>query len=159
MPDPKDFFERWYEAPLKKLEELPNGDGGFVVLATACFLYERYVVACIKERGDTATPDAKIDALSKDFNIDDKTANVFWDVIRNGFLHQAMPKMKDKGGETVKGWQTSSAFDTPITFDKKNNILKVEPWKFRDRVLHLWKDNIELISKNESFPWARIWEE
>lgn len=155
MQEPKKLFGRWYEAPLKKIEELPNGDGGFVALAISCFLYERYATAKIKERGDKATPEACVKLLAEDFAINNRTAKVFWNVIRNGFLHQAMPKMKDKGVEIAKGWQTSSAFQVPITLGK-DDILKVEPWRFRDRVLELWKDHIDLIEKNESFPWATI---
>jgi hypothetical protein len=150
------LFERWYEAPLKKLEEvLPNGDGGFVVLAVSCFLYERYATAVIVERKGKATTEVLIENLAKDFNIENETARVFWDVIRNGFLHGAMPKVMEKGTPIIKGWQASIDFQTPISF--KDGMLKIQPWKFRDHVLQLWKENPNLISTSKSFPWAKIW--
>jgi len=49
--DPVKLFERWYVRPLRELEKLPEGDGGFVVLATCCFLYERYAKAYLRDSG------------------------------------------------------------------------------------------------------------
>ena len=46
-----DYFRSWYYEPLKTLESMPSGQGGFVAVATACFLYERYAVALLKSQG------------------------------------------------------------------------------------------------------------
>jgi len=63
MVDPNILFERWFVRPLTKLRELPDGDGGFVALATSCFLYERYAVAAIKKSGGKADKEGKIRPL------------------------------------------------------------------------------------------------
>jgi hypothetical protein len=34
--------------------------------------------------------------------------------------------------------------------------LQIQPWRFRDEVLRLFRNRPELISKNQSFPWATI---
>ena len=47
-------FKRWLAQPLEVLKELPDGDGGFIALATSCFLYERYATATIKAAGGKA---------------------------------------------------------------------------------------------------------
>jgi len=39
----KELFRRWYEVPLKTLLGIENGDGGFVALSVALFLYDRFV--------------------------------------------------------------------------------------------------------------------
>jgi len=44
--NPKELFRRWYKFPLEILENrniVPDGDGGWIALSTACFLFERYV--------------------------------------------------------------------------------------------------------------------
>ena len=157
MPDARELFRRWYIAPLRRLEELPNGDGGFVVLATACFLYERYAKAFLKAAGDSGTTDNLIARLSADFGIPDDAARAFWNVIRDGFLHQGMPLIKNQQGNLVDGWRTCATHEHAIELDGK--ILKVEPWRFRDRVLDLFDSRPDLIEHNQSFLWATIWQE
>ncbi len=86
-----DCFILWYVEPLHALEAMPLGQGGFIALATACFLYERYVTAALISQGKKTVKVSKINQLSKDFNVDETTAEVFWKVIRDGMLHQGMP--------------------------------------------------------------------
>ena len=143
---------------MKKLEELPNGDGGFVVLATCCFLYERYAKAILKSSGQKANTEDLILQLANDFQVDEETADAFWDVIRNGFLHQGMAKQSDRSGSLPR-WQTSSAFQEPVKLVKnKETVLHVEPWLFRDKVVELYAQNPSSIKYNDTFPWASIWQ-
>ena len=156
--DAVNLFKRWYEVPLKELEKIPNGDGGLVVLGSACFLYERYASALIDERGDKVTEDAKIDQMAADFGVDKDTAEVFWRTVRHGMLHQGMPLMQTRSGKPVAGWETTSDYPAMGTEDHGGNIvLKLQPWKFRDRVLQLWDSRPDLIAKSQSFPWASIY--
>jgi len=85
-------FSALVSVPLVAFEKLPGGDGGFVVLAVSCFFTMRYATAALKDSGKTADDDAKRRQLASDFSIDVATAKAFWDVIRNGFLHQGMGK-------------------------------------------------------------------
>jgi hypothetical protein len=158
MVDPQILFQRWFAQPLEKLKELPDGDGGFIALATSCFLYERYATATIKAAGGTADTDSKIRQLETDFQIDILTAKKFWDVIRNGLLHQGMPKSSDHGNVNLPKWAFHHKFNQPIQMGKINGDdgLLIEPWRFTQRVIQLWQDNLMLIDKNDSFPWANI---
>jgi hypothetical protein len=54
MPEDYDRFRLWYREPLDALEAMPSGQGGFIALATACFLYERYAVAVLNSQEEKA---------------------------------------------------------------------------------------------------------
>jgi hypothetical protein len=157
MVDPQILFERWFVQPLVKLRELPNGDGGFVALATSCFLYERYAVAAIMKLGGKSNKEGKIGQFMIDFEVDKVTSTNFWDVIRNGVLHQGMPKINEKGQSSLPKWIILSC-NKPVQMGKSNgsDILMVDPWLFTDKVLQLWNDSPSLIDQNKSFPWANV---
>jgi hypothetical protein len=156
-PTPKDCFDRWYKAPLQHLESLDHGDGAFVALAVSCFLYERYAVAFLKSKNAKANDDAKRERLAVDFAIDAETAIAFWNVIRNGFLHQGMALQKDNKGTSFPRWSVSHDYPCIALEKAAPDHLKIQPWLFRDRVLELWDQHAEFIDTNESFPWATIW--
>lgn len=159
----KTLFERWYVAPLKKVEELPNGDGGLVAVSVSCYLYERYAVAVLDARGVKADREAVVQQLAADFSVNSATAEAFWEMVRHGFLHQGMPLApRDGRGAAAppkySGWLTEHQFpamalDTTI----QPPLLKFQPWKFRDRVLGLWLARPDLLIANASFPWASIY--
>lgn len=151
------LFERWYVRPLTSLEQLLDGDGGFVVLATCCFLYERYAKACLKTQHKTANRDALVGQFAADFSVDQDTARTFWKLIRDGFLHQGMP-MQHQDGSKLPDWEASQDFTTPVEFDRAEGspLLKIQPWLFRDKVLALYRARPDLISHNNSFPWGKI---
>lgn len=158
--DPESLFDRWYRAPLLMLETaLPEGDGGCVVLATCCFLYERYARALLKDNNKEATTEAVIGQLALDFDITTEEAQIFWDVVRNGFLHQGMPKQGGQADSKPPKWRTQHSFDRPIqvTDDPPRGELRTQTWRIRDRVLELYKQRPDLIAYNKkSFPWAEI---
>jgi hypothetical protein len=152
------LFYRWYVEPLEAVKSLPEAKGGFVALAVSCFLYERYAIAVIKSFGAKATKENKIKQLATDFNVDEKIAGYFWDVIRNGLLHAGMPKQKQNDDKLLPRWAFRQNFLHPIELlDYEGElILKVQPFLFADRVLELWQENLELLKDNDSFPWANI---
>ena len=151
------YFNRWFVQPLTLLRELPFGDGGFVALATSCFLYERYAVAAIMKLGGKANKEGKIGQFMTDFEVDKITATNFWVVIRDGIMHQGMPKTKEQGKRSLPKWMFYN-IDKPVKMGmyKGSDTLIVQPWLFTDKVLQLWKDNPYLIDLNESFPWATV---
>ena len=157
MEKPEVLFDRWYVQPLKKLQEIPNGDGGFIALATSCFLYERYAVAVIKESGAKADEGAIIRQFAADFGVDEKVAQVFWDVIRNGLLHGAMPKQQEYGQHTLPRWAFRSDFPAVELAEwNGERVLKVQPWRIMEKVISLWQQNLHLLDQSKSFPWANI---
>jgi hypothetical protein len=151
-----DHFKMWYVEPLRALEAMPMGQGGFIALATACFLYERYAVAVLNAQGKKADRSGKLSQLVNDFNVDDATAKAFWDVIRDGLLHQGMP-MQQKQGKILPRWAFHHSYPLVALENINGEIwLKVQPWKFMDRVLSLWDSNFDLLRQSGSFPWANI---
>ncbi len=93
------LFDHWFVVPLHWLQAIPNNNVSFIALATALFLYERYLIAYLKSKGVKATKDRKIQQIADDFEVDKKIATDFWDVMRNGILHQGMPKQMEQGGK------------------------------------------------------------
>lgn len=153
MSKDHDYFQLWYVEPLRALEKLPNGQGGFMALGTACFLYERYANAFLKSQH--AKPDKQhiLGQISSDFGVDPETARAFWDVIRDGILHQGMPLQK----KNLPAWGFHDSYPV-MALDNVNGrpYLKVQPWKFMAKVLHLWEDHFDLLQSSDSFPWATI---
>jgi hypothetical protein len=155
----KEYFERWYVKPLKVLASIPNGDGGFIVLATCCYLYERYADAVINEAKKKPNDRERITQLTTDFGIDQETAKIFWEVVRNGILHKGMPKQKDRSQKTLPQWRFRHEFPQPIKLIKMNNQpfeLQVQPWLFMNKVINLCEKNLDFLDRNDSFPWAKI---
>ena len=133
---------------------MPGGHGGFIALATACFLYERYATAVLSAQGKKADRAAKLIQLVSDFNVDQPTAEAFWDVIRDGLLDQGMP-MQIKQGTALPRWAFSQDYP-PLALENIGGEmwLKVQPWKFTNKVLSLCDFNFTLLAQSGSFPWA-----
>jgi hypothetical protein len=153
--DPKELFRRWYKVPLEILGNrgiVPHGDGGWIALATACFLFERYV--SIKNKLDYGkekiNDEVVYGQLEIDFNTDHNTAKNFWDCVRNGLLHMGMPKQK--GGPVWVIYDET----LPFKLDKTNNILFINVWKFKDRVIEMLESNPKYLEHGD-YPWGHIW--
>jgi hypothetical protein len=151
-----DYFQLWYVEPLHALENMQGGHAGFIALATACFLYERYATAALSAQGHRADREAKVNQLASDFGIDHETADIFWDVVRDGLLHQGMP-MQKKQGKALPKWAFYHDYPPLALENIRGELwLKVQPWKFMNKVLGIWDSNFELLAQNGSFPWASI---
>ncbi len=157
METPEALFDRWYVQPLRKLQEIPNGDGGFIALAVSCFLYERYAKSAIKASGGSATDDAVRERFANDFGVDRETSKLFWQLIRDGLLHGAMPKQKEYGKPIRTKWAFREDFP-PVELAEWNGekVLKVQPWKIMEKVISLWQQNMHLLAQDENFPWGNI---
>ena len=159
MHKPEELFDRWYVQPLKMLKKVPNGDGAFVVLMALCPLYERYAIAVIEQSGPKALKGTKLDQFMKDFETNMDTAKAFWNVIRNGLAHQAMPKRNSRK-KGFPRWVFQGSFPKPVELVTVNGeqVLRIQPWLFMEKVLSLWQENLALLTENKSFPWANIFE-
>jgi hypothetical protein len=72
-------------------------------------------------------------------------------------MHQAMPKAKEFGKHSLPQCMLVD-FDKPIWMGKYkgHDCLFVQPWRFKDKVLELWKENMSLLDQSNSFPLANI---
>jgi hypothetical protein len=154
----EELFDRWFVSPLGMLQSIPNGDGGFIALATCCFLYERYAVAIIKKSGRKADKSSLIQRFAKDFGTSEETSEAFWSVIRHGILHQGFPKQSEHGKRNLPGYILHYSFVNPVELADwgVEPALRIQPWRFMNRVIELWQDNIELLEASGSFPFPRI---
>jgi hypothetical protein len=161
------LFDKWFVRPLEILKETYGADAGFVALGISCPLYERYVMAVYKD-----SPYAEVQlkcsaqdkgdknlnriwkALMIDFEVDEKTAKAFWDIIRNGLLHGGMPK----GESALPKYYLAAKLPKPIQMREceGEDGLGVNHWLFADRVVALWRENIERIESSKAFPWMNI---
>jgi hypothetical protein len=156
MSQDHDRFILWYVEPLRVLEQLHEGQGGFVALATACVLYERYAKAVLSSQGQKADRPGLLVQMEADFGVDRATSEAFWDVMRDGLLHQGMPLQKKQGTELPK-WAFHHSYPLmALEIIRGEKWLKVQPWKFMNRVIALWEANFVLLAQNNSFPWANI---
>ena len=147
-----EYFRRWFVNPIKKLEDLPKGDGGFAAFMIVIPLYDRYIRAKLKLAGKCTADESVRKEISKDLRMDDKQRRVFWAMFRNGFMHQGMPKK----GETK--YMFSSSFSAIPEFKEINNknFICLDPWKFSERVLNKFLEEPKLITVSESCPLASI---
>ncbi len=78
--------------------------------------------------------------------------------MRDGILHQGMPKASSYGKAVLPTWILYNNFARPMQMGKANggDALMVQPWLFVETVLQLWRENIALIDENDSFPWANV---
>jgi hypothetical protein len=107
MPENLDNFKRWYSRVLESLYK--DEHAGFVILMTVFPLLERYL------REKSGVHEGNLTSmfykeLCQIFPVltDESTACNFWQVYRNGLLHQvALSQQKKGGGQMPKGWLSS----------------------------------------------------
>lgn len=157
-PDsPQNLFVRWFVAPLQVLRKMPYGDGGFVALSTACYLWERYAIAVLKDKGLTPDPENRIQRLMRDFEVEEEPARVFWNVIRNGLNHQGMPMRKRQKHFAEWDFRASYRMAIRLVETRRGPLLQVQPWLFAERVVALWTARPDLLTSSTSFPWASVY--
>jgi len=158
MATSQELFDRWFVNPLGQLQSIRNGDGGFIALATCCFLYERYAIAVLKKHGSKANKPSLVRQFADDFDTSEETAKAFWSVVRDGILHQGLPKQSEYGRRNLPGYILHHSFTNPVELVDWGGepALKIQPWRLMFRVIELWQDNLELLEASESFPFPRI---
>jgi len=149
---PLSAFYVWFVEPIEKLKELPNGAGGIVAFMVGLALYERLIVAKLRINDQPTDEESIKKTMSEDLLLSDSQRRIFWDMLRNGFLHQAMPKT----GTTICMFHDSFT-EYPIfkTIDGMP-VICINPWKFTDRVISVFLENPNLINSSESYPFVQI---
>ncbi|MCH8493430.1 MAG: hypothetical protein LAT53_09385 [Idiomarina sp.] len=87
-----DRFERWFGNSIKQLQELSTKDGAAATLMISIPLYERFVIAKLKQDGNPADEATMRAEIGSDLNLDNGHRRVFLEMFRNGFTHQRMAK-------------------------------------------------------------------
>jgi hypothetical protein len=128
----KKNFEAWYKAILDGLYS--NRNAGFVILMVAFPLLERYLRE-ISGVQDENLNDSSFNKLSSVFPElkSQKDARNFWQVYRNGLLHQVTFSKKNRQGVKMPdGWVSNDG--AAISLDS-NSVFWVHPSNFAKRII------------------------
>ncbi len=159
----QDLFARWVEAPISILRKLPNGDGGFAALAISLGLYERLIDSVLHRDGMKATPENFRAKASEDLGVEDSVVDRFWNGYRLGLMHAFHPKnyVEKAGTGDAWGWELSEGkgYESYPIVEKRSErsfVIKLDPWKFTEHVLHRWRANSELMNQLTEFAFGQI---
>jgi len=126
-------FRAWY---VKTLESLyPVRDAGIPVLMISMPLLERYLRQKNRRTPEQLLDDACMDTLHSIFPAlpDTPTAWHFWQVYRNGFLHQATLSLRTRGGAALPSGELTHDIAQPIDV-KTDGSFVLQPVLFSTRV-------------------------
>ena len=159
METPQEQLDKWFLRPLEQIRDVSSGNSFFIELLTACVLYERHTKARLARQDRPGTTNNVTALIQSDFDATPEAADAFWQIIRAGLAHQAMPAQKSRGKSSLPGWFFHDSYPnrTPIRLEEVDGewVLKVQPRVFVDRVIQLWRESPELIAESQSFPWPR----
>lgn len=144
-------FIRWFVIPVQKLKNIPNGDGGFVVMGIGTSLCERWH-RIEKETQDKYNDYSFKEAAANHFQIKKEFFVDFWDVYRNGIQHQGQPKWRKGDGSNRKpyGWLFSHEFrEFPLLGADENGkeYICIDPFKFTDHYIDLFLSDPQKLSE------------
>jgi hypothetical protein len=144
------LFKAWFVKPMEKMDI----DGGFVAFMVALALYERLIVAKLVLEHGRADEDAQKQKKAEDLGLTDREQSIFWDLFRNGLLHEGMPLL----GKT--GFILDPDFtDKPkLKYYEGKPVFCIDPWKFYHRVINEFLNDPRLITTSDSFPLAMVGE-
>jgi len=136
MKQDYDNFIKWFEEPLKYLYE--NDNAGFVILMVSLPLLERYL------REKSGVHEGKLnDSFYKRFaeiypSLNDRgIAKKFWQIYRNGLLHQATLSLKAKNGTIVLAAGVHG--DAPEIkhegYGADGEVFTISPRKFSEKIV------------------------
>lgn len=146
---PEQKLDNWFIKPLEQLKSsrTPDSDGAFLALCGAVALYERFVVASLKNVGTKPSPDAVQTFGATDLGITEDQFNKFWRMYRHGANHAFQPKQFTSSG-TRYGWEISGDYNAIPEFEQRESdlmIVKLNPWAFAELVAQRFKDNSALL--------------
>lgn len=143
-----ELFNGWFVEPIEKM----NINGGFVAFMVTLALYERLIIAKLKLQGQKTDEESIKKKMADDLGLTDGQQSVFWDMFRNGLLHQGMSKI----GKTGYLFHTDFSATPEFKNYKEQAYICIDPSKFAFRVLSEFVDNPELILASESYPLASV---
>jgi hypothetical protein len=166
---PIEKLEKWFAKPIVEIEKT-SADAAFLVLSASFSMFERFV----KSRMHTEKDALGTRRMNKDekkaffykFSADilgipdPKLFENFWDMYRNGIAHYLQPKLIEIDGKEY-GWRISvggSFKDLPEYYhDPKDGwVIRINPWRWTERVVNLWRSRPDLLDVLPQFPLAEI---
>ena len=127
-------FRAWY---IKILEDLcPKRDAGIAILMISLPLLERYLRQKNSLRPENPLNDGCMDTLRSVFPAlpDRATAWTFWQVYRNGFLHQATLSMSTRKGAALPAASLTHDMTSPVAIEADGSFV-LHPCLFSQHVL------------------------
>jgi len=132
-------FKSWYKDVLTRL--FPDRDAGFVILMTVFPLLERYLRQKVKLGNKAPLNDRFYDQLVNCFPelANKDNAKNFWQVYRNGLLHEVTLSTENRKGRGMPtGWISHDKSSIDI---EQDGSFFVNPVDFAKRVLTLIEDD------------------
>jgi hypothetical protein len=148
---PQEKLDRWFVRPVEHLKSLPNGDGGYIALAVALLLFERYFEIMKQQNDPNATKREKLFAASFP-TVSQSAANEFWDMARNGMFHAAALKQES-------GFLKYDMGPTAKIIEIVNKKLLLDPWGIADGVIALWQSKVHLFDSYAKRPLPIVYEQ
>lgn len=145
-----ELFNAWFVKPMCAMDI----DGGFVAFMVALALYERLITAKLKVENLETGEAAIRRKMSEDLGLTDDERRIFWDLFRNGLLHQGMPRM----GRTGFIFHPNFTEQPKLRYSSEKAVFCIDPWKFYKRVVKEFLDDPRLITASDSFPFASVGE-
>ena len=133
MKTHRENFKAWYVDVLNDL--YPSREAGFVILMIAFPLLERYLRQKIQLPPQANLQDSFYDELTKLFpQLPDRTtAKNFWQVYRNGILHEVtLSKRNRSGSQMPVGWLSH---DKPTVSIESDGSFWIHPVLFSQHVV------------------------
>lgn len=113
-------------------------------------MYEKILKSkdCINEDENFTEGHKVFKRIGKDIDVSEKVAFDFWQIFRNGLCHRGMPKqIKLLKYELIRN------SDFIAKYDDNQKVIKVNAFKFRDMVLSLIRNDINIF-KDTDYPFA-----
>ena len=128
-----DRVQKWFIEPLRRMK----GSEGFLILLVLFPLYEKHLRIRHKMVGDFSKGNAIFRIIGRQLALSESDAYQFWTNVRNGILHQALPK-------TTPSFEYGIRTNGPPV-EKIDNRFWINPFSLRDNLL------------NEIEPDTRTW--
>jgi hypothetical protein len=138
-------FREWYVDTLTQM--YPRRESGIAVLMLSIPLLERY----LRQKNGLTPRDDLNPRFMKDLCTlfsalaDEHVARQFWNVFRNGFLHQATLSLQSKGGRDLPVGVLSHDFRHAVAVEP-NGQFSVHPVLFSQRVIQEIVKNFSVFS-------------
>lgn len=121
----KERVEKWYLKPLRAM----SGDQGFLVLMVLLPLYEKHLRVVEGMKGDFSDGNDIFKIIGTHLKLSQKDAYIFWNNVRNGLLHKALPDSKEAFEYALR--------EQGPPIEKKGVLFLINPFALRDRLLEV----------------------
>jgi hypothetical protein len=139
MTTHRENFKAWYIDVLTSL--YPSRDAGFAILMIAFPLLERYLRQKLQLQPHAPLQDSFYEQLAKILPQlpDRQTAKNFWQVYRNGILHEVtLSKQNRSGSQMPVGWLSH---DKPMVSIESDGSFWINPVLFSQHVIQTIETN------------------